>query len=83
MPSPEVMKTWGVADHLAAGERVLARVFGGCESLASFDTYQFRDYGKVVADRFDEAAKARRRDTEFPKDCEKAFAMGAGLVSAR
>ena len=83
LPSAEVMKAWGLADHLALGERTLGRVFGSCESLASFDTYQFRDYGKVVADRFDEAAKARRRDVEFPKDCEKAFAMGAGLVSAQ
>jgi multimeric flavodoxin WrbA len=81
MPSAEVMQTWGVADHLAAGERTLARVFGNCESLASFDTYQFRDYGKVVADRFDETAKARRRDEEFPKDCERAFEMGLGLAS--
>ena len=81
MPSADVMRAWGVAEHLAAGERILARVFGTCESLASFDTYQFRDYAKVAADRFDEPAKARRRDEEFPKDCEKAFQMGAGLVS--
>ena len=81
LPSAEVMREWGVAGHLAGGERTLARVFGSCEALHSFDTYQFRDYRKVVADRFDEALKARRRDEEFPKDCEQAFQMGARLAS--
>ena len=82
LPSAEVMREWGVADHLAAGERALARVFGHCEALHSFDTYQFRDYDKVVADRFDEVLKARRRDEEFPKECAQAFQMGARLASA-
>jgi multimeric flavodoxin WrbA len=52
-------------------------VFGASESLCSFDTCQFKDYAKVVADRFDPEKKARRRQEVFPKDCEKAFAMGA------
>ena len=82
LPSAEVMREWGVAGHLAAGERTLAHIFGSCEVLHSFDTYQFRDYRKVVADRFDEALKARRRDEEFPKDREQAFQLGARLALA-
>ncbi|MCX5799113.1 MAG: flavodoxin family protein, partial [Proteobacteria bacterium] len=46
-------------------------------SLLSFDTYQFKDYSKVVAGRFDPEKKAKRRKEIFPKDCEKAFDMGA------
>jgi hypothetical protein len=38
---------------------------------------QFKDYAKVVADRFDPEKKARRRQEVFPQDCEKALAMGA------
>jgi len=51
-------------------------VFGSSESLCSFDTYQFKDYSKVVADRFDPEKKARRRLEVFPEDCEKALALG-------
>ncbi len=52
-------------------------IFGVSESLFSFDTYQFEDYSKVVADRFDPEKKAKRRKVVFPKDCQKAFEMGA------
>jgi hypothetical protein len=55
-------------------------IFGPCEVLHSFDSYQFSDYAKVVSDLFDAAQKARRRDEDFPSDCEKAFAMGARLA---
>ena len=57
-------------------------LFGSSESLLSFDTYQFEDYSKVVADRFDPEKKAERRREIFPKDCEKAFEMGASLAKA-
>ena len=52
-------------------------LFGHCESLFSYDTYQFKDYSKVVADRFDAEHKAKRREEVFPEDCQKAFEMGA------
>jgi hypothetical protein len=47
-----------------------------CFSLFSYDTYQFKDYSKVVADRFDVEKKAKRRKEVFPKECEKAYEMG-------
>lgn len=62
--------------HLDINEMFLKRIFGATESLLSFDTYQFKDYSKVVADRFDPEKKAKRRKEIFPKDCEKAFEMG-------
>jgi len=79
MTSAEEMQTRGVTHHLAANEQTLSMIFGHCEALHSFDTYQFSDYAKVVSGLFDAAEKARRRDEDFPNDCEKAFAMGARL----
>ena len=55
----------------------LQMIFGAWEYMCSFDTYQFDDYSKVVSDRFDPKKKAHRREEIFPKDCEKAFGMGA------
>ncbi|MFP4641666.1 MAG: NAD(P)H-dependent oxidoreductase [Dehalococcoidia bacterium] len=63
--------------HININERVLQMIFGASESLLSFDTYQFDDYSKVVADLFDLEGKIRRRDEVFPQDCQRAFEMGA------
>jgi multimeric flavodoxin WrbA len=57
-------------------ERFLQRIFGSCETLLSFDTYQFEDYSKVYAPRFDPGKKLKRRKEVFPQDCRKAFEMG-------
>jgi multimeric flavodoxin WrbA len=74
------MKDFGYGWHMGNNERVLSMLFGIAESLFSCDTYQFDDYSKVVADRFDPQQKARRRKEVFPLDCEKAFEMGIGLA---
>ena len=73
----EQMKKFGFAQHIRLNEIILKMIFGASESLFSCDTYQFEDYSKVVADRFDVDKKAQRRKEVFPKDCEKAFEMGA------
>ena len=73
----EQMKKFGFSQHIRLNEIILKMIFGASESLFSFDTYQFEDYSKVVADRFDADKKAKRRKEVFPKDCEKAFEMGA------
>ncbi len=64
-------------------ERFLRVVFGACESLFSLDTYQFEDYSKVVAPRFDPEKKALRRREVFPQDCAKAFEMGARFAKEK
>ena len=76
----EEMKKRSYDRHLGIGETVMETLFGTSEALFSFDTYQFNDYSKMVADRFDADKKARRRKEIFPIDCKKAFDMGAGLV---
>ena len=76
----EGMKPSGQEGRVTHNERLLQMLFGASESLCSFDTYQFEDYSKVVADLFDPEEKARRREEVFPKDCEKAFEMGVGFA---
>ena len=71
------MKAFEFDQHPLHNERVLKLIFGSSESLFSFDTYQFKDYSKVVADRYDVEQKKKRRREVFPIDCEKAFEMGA------
>ena len=66
---------------MKTNEGFFKRVFGACETLCSFDTWQFNDYSKVVADAYDVEKKAERRAEVFPQDCEKAFEMGARLAA--
>ncbi len=72
----EQFKEHGYHTNMLLTEWVLELLFGSSESLFSFDTYQFKDYSKVVADRFDAEEKAKRRKEVFPNDCKKAFDMG-------
>jgi len=73
----EETKKTGIVQHCRLNELLLKFTFGASESLMSYDTYQFEDYSKIVQDRFDVDKKAKRREEVFPKDCEKAFDMGA------
>lgn len=58
----------------------MEKILGPVETLLVYDTLQFDDYSKYVATRFDPAQKAARRRDIFPKDCRKAFELGARLV---
>ena len=77
----EMMKEWGYIEHFKRHEITLQRIFGASEYLCSFDTYQFKDYSKMVATRFDPVKKAQRRKEIFPIDCQKAFDMGARFAN--
>lgn len=72
----KTMAEWGYAAVLKGTENAFARLMGSCEAMYVTDTYQFDNYDKYVATRFDAAHKAKRRDEEFPKDCNQAFEMG-------
>jgi multimeric flavodoxin WrbA len=76
-----MMKSMGYESHFKIVETALARTFGAAESLVVTDTYQFDDYDKYVATKFNVEEKSRRRQDEFPQDCEKAFKMGAGFMA--
>jgi multimeric flavodoxin WrbA len=72
----EQMKERGYLQLFGHNEMVLRMIFGASEYMCSFDTYQFKDYSKVVSDRFDPGEKAKRRKDIFPIDCDKASEMG-------
>jgi multimeric flavodoxin WrbA len=78
----EHMKASGYESYFDFNENIMRRIFGSAESLMSFDTYQFEDYSKVVAPRFDPEQKAKRRREVFPEDGRKAFEMGVRLATA-
>ena len=72
----ELAKERGFDRHINANELLLKTMFGASESLCCYDTYQFEDYTKIVAPRFDPVKKAKSRAEIFPRDCERAFEMG-------
>jgi len=74
------IKEMGYESQFHLTEMLLGRIFGSCESLLATDTLQFDNYSKYVSSAFDPEAKARRRREIFPKDCRKAFDLGARLV---
>ena len=81
MNVPENMiKQMGYDRLFMHNEGLLQRIFGTSQSLMSYDTYQFEDYSKVVATRFNADHKEKRRQEVFPVDCQKAYAMGVELV---
>ena len=77
----DLMKKWGYPQLFANHERILKMIFGSSEYMCSFDTYQFKDYSKVVAPRFDPVKKAQRRKEIFPVDCDRAFDLGARFAT--
>lgn len=77
----EQLKEFYYTIHVEINKRTLNLLFGHSESLFSFDTYQFKDYSKVVASRFDAEKKAERRREIFPNDCKKAFDMGVRFAN--
>ena len=76
----KMAKERGYNHHIKLNEMILSMIFGSSKSLCSYDTYQFADYSKVFAPRFDPEKKAQRRKEIFPLDCAKAFKMGANLT---
>ena len=83
MNMPEKMiEASDYAVHLRQNEGALAHILGPSETLCSFDTLQFEDYDKVVFDYCDPQEKLERRRTVFPKDLERAFALGARMAEA-
>lgn len=69
--------------NLGIIEMVMSLIFGSVETLYGFDTLQFDDYSKILSTRFDPVKKATSRRELFPKDCEKAFEMGARFAGKR
>jgi len=71
---------FGLNKVIELNEGFATRLSGYSESLCSTDTYQFDDYSKYVADKFDPKEKAKRREKVFLEDSKKAFEMGVRFV---
>ena len=78
-PNEEIYRQVKYDVLLEASARQLS-MFGPTEILLSFDTWQFNDYSRFDAARFDVTAKQIQRDTQFPQDLEAARALGHRLV---
>ena len=78
--TPERAENSGYLVPIKNNELFLGKVFGASETLLVYDTYQFDDYSKYVCTAFDEKHKAEVKRTQFPLDCEQAFAMGAKFM---
>jgi multimeric flavodoxin WrbA len=76
----------GAADRnypqtLGALEAAIQRTFSGTAipALYATDTLQVEDYPKYGITGFDGQHKKQRREVDFPKDCQRAFDLGARL----
>ncbi len=78
----EQFEAMGIKESLAFDERVFKIAFGNADIMYCHDTYQFKDYSAVEAERFDEALKRERKEKVFPQDLQKAFEMGRRIAGA-
>lgn len=78
----DVMDACGYRYVFEAQQKFLAEILNGTsEYLVAADTYQFDDYSKYNASKFDEKHKARVKAEQFPLLAQKAFEMGARLTT--
>lgn len=80
--TPELYEKFNYPAILSPDWNAFKRFFGSCEVLNSYNTYQFSDYSRYMADIVDEKDKAHTRDTQFPIDKQKAFELGKKLVES-
>lgn len=81
MGAPEqITKMVGYDKNFESVEALMKNRFGHAETLTVYDTYQFDDYSKYETSAFDEEHKRKVREEVFPKDLEKAFELGTGLI---
>ena len=66
---------------IETAKSLMERFFAPCEVFLCTDTRQFKDYAKYETDYFNAEAKLKRHAEVFPKELERAFAMGRRLVS--
>ncbi len=67
---------------LSRYQNFLGSMVGPTKIMICGDTLQVNDYSKYDWTMFDPEAKKRRHDEVFPMEKEKAFSLGAEMVSA-
>ncbi|MBU5419749.1 flavodoxin family protein [Acetanaerobacterium sp. MSJ-12] len=79
----EEMRAAGYPQNLATTEGYFSYTFGHPPALLyACDTWEFSDYSLYEASIWDEAAKWRRRQEQFPHDLAAARAAGMEMVRA-
>lgn len=67
---------------LEKNEFFIMKVFSPPATLYVYDTYQFDDYSKYKVECFSEPDKAKTRAEQFPRDCARAYELGAQLAKS-
>ena len=62
-------------------EFFVGNLFSPPQIMYAFNTYQFDDYSKYKIECFSEADKAAHREKQFPVDIQKAFKIGAKMLT--
>ena len=78
--SEDVCKSIGYLEKFTFYEDRFTALLGPAKTLVCTETWQTTDYNKYEMSMFDEDARKKRRETVFPKDKQKAFDYGAGLL---
>lgn len=60
-------------------ENWISHIYKKPVRVCAFNTYQFPDYSKYVADVWDEKEKAKQRDEVFPIDLKNAYEAGKNM----
>jgi len=76
----ERIKEAGYDQCVRTHEMFLKRIFGSFQSVRAVDTYQFDDYSKYETSGINVAKKEKVREEIFPKDMEKAYALGIRIA---
>ena len=73
-------------DHLkydiihSADKLHMEQMFGSCEVMNVFDTWQFADYSKYDSSAFNLEQKQFVRDNQWPKDLQAAYELGKRMI---
>jgi hypothetical protein len=76
VPSDAMYKAL-LTDH----QQNFSMLLGKTEVMTAVDTMQFDDYALYASEIFDGEAMRLRKETEFPKDCARAYELGKKLTS--
>ena len=79
-PDEEGIKDFGYPEVFRENSRFLEQLFGSCETLYAYNTYQFADYSRYDVMEGIEPMKAKWRDEHFPEDLQKAYELGRRLA---
>ncbi|MBO4874744.1 MAG: flavodoxin family protein [Bacteroidales bacterium] len=78
--TPERYKLVHYDTILEPDRQYMEMMFGHCEVVNAFNTWQFPDYSKFDTSAVDVAEKQRFRDNQWPQDLQKAYELGKRLV---